>query len=549
MKMSVGRTLAAAALVVLAMSGCGGGSDDDGDEGGESGSGATTTAAPTKKLDAATWWVFYRPPLTLDPVKFDDYPEGTILGNLCEPLLKVNSEFHLVPHLASEVDSSDPANWKFTIRSGVKFWDGSEMTADDVLFSLRRNLDPTNASILGLTTLQAVKSITKTGPDEVTVSLKAPDVTFGDRMSTGAGAVMSERFSKSAGDKLGTPDGKIMCTGPFELESWDGATKLTATRNDGYWDKKVPNKLGKITFVWPQDPALIANSLESGEFDGAFNVPPSTAPQLKRSAAGTLTVGTPEQTTMVESLAFINTKGSAAESTKVRQALNLAIDRDALIAAGWNDLATPAYTLAPSGFWGYARDVFEPAYDKAAKPRDVEAAKSLVAEAGAIAKQPIIAATPAGQPLSIDQMSIVQQNAREIGLDFRIKTVPPEQYGALFSDPKAREGYTLLMTIGYTHTRNPLIIYDDVLGPNGLTNLAGYNNPKVNDLLARAKAETDDQERAKLTVQVQDLFLEDLPFLPMVAPNTTLFQGDGVTGAPVTFTYVNSPWAAMVGGK
>jgi peptide/nickel transport system substrate-binding protein len=512
--------------------------------------GAGRTSVPNGTAAGAsgsiTWWVFYRPLLSLDPVKFEDYPENTILGNLCEPLLTVTPTYKIVPNLASKVDGSNPDKWVFTIRSGVRFWDGTKMTVDDVVYSLKRNFVPTNASVFGFTFFRDVKSVAKTGANKVTITLKAPDVTFPIRVVTGATAVISKRHAVKQGDKLGTPGGGIMCTGPYKVARWDGATKLVAKRNAAYWNTQAKPSVDEITFTWPQDPGVVANAFTSGELDGGFNLPPGSAAKLKGSSAGTLRVGTPNQSLMVESLAFINPAGSAAADARVRQALDLAVDRKALVAAAFNGLAIPAYTLTPPGTWGYERKTFSAAYAKAVRPQNLDKAKELVEQAGAVAKKPIVVATPAGQAISINQISIIQQNAKSIGLDLQIKALPPEQYGALFSDPSARAGINALITIGYDHAPDPLAYYDDALGPTGIANFTGYSNPAVTKLLAQAKAERSTAKRAALVVKIQQHYLKDLPAITLLSPLTTVFERKGLTGAPLTYSYQSTAWTTAL---
>ncbi len=517
--------------------------------GGSATGAAVVTSAPTKPLASATWWVFYRPPLSLDPIKNEDYPENTILGNLCEPLLTVTPNFQVVPDLASAVNSSNPAKWVFTIRSGVRFWDGTPMTADDVVYSLERNLVPANASVFGATDLTEVAKIAKTAPNQVTITLKHPDVGFGERLVTGASSVVSESYAKRLGSRFGTPNGGIMCTGPYKLVSWDGATQLVVARNPNYWNTAAEPKLGRLTFVWPQDPGIVANSFLSGEFDGGFNLPWSAVSRLQSSSSGTLSVGNASQTLMVELLAFINPQGTAAADPRVRQALNLAIDRGALVQSVFNGMAAPAYSLAPQGTWGYAQNVFRAAYDQIPAQRNLAEAKRLVKAAGAVARKPITIATPAGQPLSTDQIAIIQQDAQQIGLTVRIDAIPAEQYGALFSSPQARKDITALLTIGYNHVQDPLADYEDSLSPSGIANYDRYDNPAIDKLIAQAQATADPTARANLVVQIQNQFLKDLPDLPILSPYTTLYQSSRITGAPITYTYENTAWAARLGGR
>ena len=85
------------------------------------------------------------------------------------------------------------------------------------------------------------------------------------------------------------------------------------------------------------------------------------------------------------------------------------------------------------------------------------------------------------------------------------------------------------------------------MGPGALFNYGGYTNDEVADLLTRAKAETDPTTRAKLVVEIQDIFVRDLPWIPLVAPSVRVFENNQLTGAPKSFVYLNYPWAADLG--
>ena len=109
-------------------------------------------------------------------------------------------------------------------------------------------------------------------------------------------------------------------------------------------------------------------------------------------------------------------------------------------------------------------------------------AKKLVAQAGAVAKQPIVLAIPAGTQEVADVGQVVEQSAAAVGLNVRLKTVPLAQFGALFSDPSTRKGDDLIFTINYDQDPDPLSIYDDIAQPTGISNFNRYDNPKVTQL-------------------------------------------------------------------
>ncbi|HEY6797538.1 MAG TPA: ABC transporter substrate-binding protein, partial [Kineosporiaceae bacterium] len=172
-----------------------------------------STGAATKDVDAVTWSGDYRPLISLDPVKLADYPEETAIPNICEPLLRVAADYSLSPGLARSFTFTDPTTLVLNLRPGVRFSDGAPMTAADVAFSLNRNLDPKVGSNYAFW-FAAVKAITATDPNTVTITFRSPAPTFPVVLGTLAGAVVEQRFAVAKGQAFGSPDTGVVCTGP-----------------------------------------------------------------------------------------------------------------------------------------------------------------------------------------------------------------------------------------------------------------------------------------------------------------------------------------------
>jgi peptide/nickel transport system substrate-binding protein len=160
------------------------------------------TPAAKGEIDSFSWATYAEPP-TLDYIQAFDYPQNTILSNVCESLMRWTPQLKEEPGLAEKAGNPDPTTWVFDLRAGVKFHDGGVMTADDVVFSLNRQLNPDNAAAWA-TVFQNVDTITKTGPLQVTVKLKTPDSQFPQYMATAAGVVASAQGVQAAGKDYGT---------------------------------------------------------------------------------------------------------------------------------------------------------------------------------------------------------------------------------------------------------------------------------------------------------------------------------------------------------
>jgi peptide/nickel transport system substrate-binding protein len=523
-----------------------------------SGSGGSNTTllqtkAATKDLSSLTWWIWYRPIASLDPVKYADYPEQLIIPNMCESLVTEAPGQKIVANLATSWTQPNSTTVIFNIRRGVKFWDGTTMTSADVAYSLKRNFVTANASIYAYEpSFQNIKSITATGPYTVKVTLKTPNVTFIPEMASLGGAVVEKAFAQKAGSNFGTPQGKVMCTGPYELQSWNGSTSLVVVKNKNYWNKTLEPKTSKVTFVWPQDPGQVASAFEAGDFAGGFDILPSDIVSLQKATSGALYVGPQSQAVISEILCVIGTKGAIANKD-VRQALSLSINRTELISAVDYGIGAPAYTYADPGYFTYQTSAFQAAYAKIAQEysnsaKAVTEAKKLVKEAGAVAKEPIVLAVQGGNPDAANEAEVVEQSADAVGLNFKLKVVTDAQYGALFSDAAARKGFDLIESSNYDGDPDALALYDDIALPGAISNFNAYDNPAVVKLLGQANGTANTATRAPLVIKAQKLIMQDMPWIPLTFVPGTAFVRKGICGVTLDFSQMYGPWAASVGG-
>ena len=401
---------------------------------------ALTTPPATKPIASFTWWVYYRPIISLDPIKTEDYPESMILDNMCESLLRQVPGQKIVPNLATAYRYTSPTTLKLTIRQGVEYWNGTPMKTSDVVWNLNRNRSAKAGSAY-FSYLANIHSVKQTGPSTVTISLSRPDYGIPFDLSTFSGVIVSPSYAKAKGTDFGTASGGVMCTGPFTFQSWNGATSVVATRNNRYWNPALKAKSGKVTFLFNENDNSTTQGFVTGQYDGGYFVPIAGVPTLRNTDAGTLYIGPPQQAGMVGQLVPITTS-RALSSPLVRQALWMVIDRPGITHSLLNGLGTPAYGFNSAAGWNEDRAGFAAAEKAlAAKAGNITAAKALVAKAGAIAKKPIVISVPAGRSLSLDEIAVIQQNAKKAGLNVTIRSLGDAAFAATITDPKARAGY------------------------------------------------------------------------------------------------------------
>ncbi|NUT42298.1 MAG: ABC transporter substrate-binding protein [Thermoactinospora sp.] len=524
-----------ATLAVLSLAACGGGAQQRSAP--SPGAARLSTGTPEAKgeIDSFTWAIYAEPPI-LDYAYAFDYPQNQVLANVCESLMQWTPELKVRPGLAEKFEQRDPRTLVYTIRKGVKFHGGGELTADDVVYSLKRHLDPGVGSYW-ISTFRDVESIDKTGPMEVTVRFKQPYSLFNEQMATSAGTVVSAAGVRARGKEYGTADGGLDCTGPFKLGAWAKGQSITLDRFDGYWGERA--RSGKVTFTFVPDSAARANALVTGEADGSYMIPTTALARLRASGAGTVYAG-PNLTTMnliVSDLA----KGPLAD-VRVRRAISLALDREGLVKATLGEFSGATSVLAPAESWRNAASARPSAPPVA---RDVEAARKLVAEAGATGRK-IVVAQSGIAPEFLVLANSLQAAGKEIGLDVEVRPVAPDAYTALFSDPKAREGIDLFPTSWYLSVTDPLSMYG-LFQTGQFENYGGFSDPAYDELVVAANNEFDPAERAAITARLQEATAAQLPWIPIADIANTVFLNKRITGAPTSIAYLYYPWAADIG--
>ncbi|MEU4550209.1 ABC transporter substrate-binding protein [Nonomuraea dietziae] len=528
------RTALAVLTLAVTAAACGGGGG--GTAAPSPGKGLSSgTPEPKGDIDAFTW-VSYAEPPTLDYVHAFDYPQNMVLSNVCESLMRWTPELKEEPGLAEKAVQRDPKTLVYTIRKGVRFHSGAEMTADDVVASLNRHLDEKIGSYW-VSTFRNVESITKTGPMEVTVRFRRPDALFALEMGASPGTVVSAASLKARGKAFGTADGGLDCTGPFKLGAWTKGQSIQLDRFAGYWGERA--RSGKVTFTFVPDTAARTNALVTGEADGGYLIPAASVARLRASGAGTVYAG-PNLTTANLIVSDLN-DGTLAD-VRVRQALSLAIDRQGLVKAALGEHSAPTLVPGPVQAW---RNAAEARPAAPAVKRDVEAARRLVAEAGAQGKKIVIATSNAAPEFPVIS-NAVQAAAKEIGLAAEVRTVAPDAYTALFSDPEARKGIDLFPTFWYLSATDPLELYG-LFQTGQFENYGGFSDPAYDKLVDAAEGEFDRVERARLTAKLQESVAARLPWIPLADLDNVMFLGKRITGAPTSISYLYYPWAADIG--
>ncbi|GAA2274056.1 ABC transporter substrate-binding protein [Nonomuraea roseoviolacea subsp. roseoviolacea] len=503
----------------------------------------TTTPPGTGRVDRVTW-ALYRGTTSIDPITAGDYPEITVTSLMCESLFRQGPDGSPGPGLATSLEYPDPRTAVLKLREGVRFWDGSPMTAEDVAFSIERNRDPKGGGYW-VPVLSRVTSVKATGPLEVTLKLSRPDHWLRDVLSYMPGMVVSKAYVTAKGKDYGTARGGAMCTGSYKLGEWRTGDVLSVVRNDAYWNRSAVPLTGRIDFKGIPDEATLTAALLTGEVDGAYlELPLSTMDQVRASDAVKVYQG---PSYLIDALIVADLRRGPLADARVRRALSLAIDREAYVATLYKGTAQPARALGTPGTWGYERGTFEAAWSALPDPKaDLETARRLVQEAGASGKTVTFGMSNELNKL-VTEANLFKTAAERIGLKPRLKAVSADAYGGFFLDPKARADVDGFFTTNYPNWADPGALYASFALPGGPQDYGGYRSAEAADLLERARGAAGPKERAELTVRAQRTVTGDLPWIPVVAPDTVLVLNARLSGATVSSQHLFAPWADRLG--
>ncbi len=441
-----------------------------------------------------------------------------IMENVSETLteLDVRGGTGVQPRLAEKWEQNADGSWRFHLRQGVKFSDGTGFDAKDVKHSFDRIMSDKNTCesrryFGGMT-------VTPTVVDDYTIDFKADPVQpILPLLLTLVTIVPEETPLEFVREPVGT--------GPYKLSNWTPGQQIVLTSRDDYWGAKP--EVTEATYLFRADPAVRAAMVQAGEAD----LSPSIS-QVEATNAATDFSYLDSETVYLR----IDHNIEPLNDVRIRRALNLAIDRQAFLGTLLPDSALLATAIVPPPTLGWNKDVKVPAYDP-------EAAKKLIEEAkadGVKVDTPItIIARSANFPNVTEIMEAIQQQLQEVGLKVELKFVEVAEHEQYYSKPFAEgRGPQLVAAMHDNSKGDPSFSMFFKYATEGTQ--SGFSDPKVDDLIKRASAAVGD-ERAKLWSEliaylhddvVADVLLfhmvgfsrvsERLDFKPTMATNSML---------------------------
>jgi peptide/nickel transport system substrate-binding protein len=498
------------------------------------------TTPPGAKPVSSVVWATTRDVISLDPIYAYGYPEYTADSLMCESLLRQAPDGSVGPGLAT-VSNLSPTTLVFTLRPGVKFWDGHPVTSADVVYSLDRNINATLGGFYSAV-FDRVGSITATSRSQVTIKLKQPDYWLEGELSSIPGIVIEKSFAEKQGKNYGTPAGSIMCTGAYMFKSWTSG--VVAVRNPHYWNPSVHPLVGQIAIKGVPDIATLTAGLETGAIQGDYGVGLPTLNPLKNSSSVKVYQGPGWSS---DAFVVASLRGVLG-NLNVRRALSLALNRQGIISSVYQGAAQLPRWLSSPGTFGYGRSVFDRAY--ASSPvltQNIAEARKLAKQAGATGKTITIGTTSQLAVIAGDTAAY-QAAAQAIGLKVVLKSVSAQDYINFLSYPKARAGLDGFPAPDYGDYADPAALLAITVLPGGSENYDNFTDPAIIAALEQARSTANPDQRAALVAKAEKLAAQQLSWIPSVQPDTVLVLGKGLTGAVSSSAYLYSPWADQLGG-
>lgn len=459
--------------------------------------------------------------LSMDPHSLNESLQLSVTGNIYEGLLGRNKDLSLAPALATSWKQTSPTVWRFELRKGVQFHDGTPFTADDVLFSFARAAG--EGSDLK-SNVNDIKQVRKVNDFTVEIETKAPFPILPNQLTTTY--ILSKKWAEAnqatrpVDRRKGIENAasfRANGTGPFRLRERQPNVRTTFVRNGNYWGK-IDGNVQEVVFTPISSDATRVAALLSGEIDVIEPVPVQDIDRINRSANARVLAG-PELRTIFlgmdqkrDELLYSSVKGkNPFKDKRVRQAFYQSIDIDGIQKTVMRGASNPTALMIGPGVHGFNAD------QNKRLPFDPEASKKLLAEAGYPNGFEVTMNCPNDRYVNDARIcQTVAANLSRIGVKINLMA---ETKGTYF--PKVLRRDTSFYLLGWTPSTydahdalNALMACPGDTGA-GQFNLGAYCNPKQTQLIQQIQSESDQKKRDAMIREAFDIHTADIGHLPL----------------------------------
>ncbi len=477
---------------------------------------AGTSLASLPALAATLTIMQTEAPRSMDPGDQTATYTAAVLDPMYEGLIRRGANNVLEPGLATEWSGDESGLvWTFKLRDGVKFHDGTDFNADAVVKNFNRHLDSGRGLAASGRLRLILDKVEAVDDATVQMTLKRRYPAFLALLTTASSWMVSP-----AADEAGTIGTKAVGTGPYRLVEYKSGEYVLEEKNPDYWGGAT-DSVDNLKWTWTSEPSVMNMAVQTGDADIVTPLPPVFSGQLAATDGVQLKSADGAAVFWVS----LNTEMKPLDDVRVRQALNLATDRDGLVRAIMHGYATPANSPLPPVFANY--DTSLPAAEF-----DIEKAKQLLADAG----------YPDGFSMSVAVQEpearigeLLQAMWAKIGVNLDVSRMESGVWSkAAFADPaeKAKDNIGSVMTSwstlidGDDQQLRPL--YHSASSAPAGANLGFFKDEKLDKMLDDATEELDPAERSKFYKQAQHYIVEQAPHVLLYTTQDIYAVRDGV---------------------
>jgi len=447
-------------------------------------------------------------PVNLDPPQVTDLNSNRVGRRIVETLVTFPEEStQIVPGLAeSWTISKDGLQYTFKLRRGITFHDGTPLNAEAVKFSIERQINPNHPAYkLGKYPFANfffgnVKAVEVLSEERVAFLLNEARASFIAVLAQGAASIVSPTAVMKWGPDYPThPVG----TGPFRFASWDRGQRVVLEKNPTYW--KYPVKVERVIYRPIVEDQARLTELLTGTLDVIVGVPADFVSQLEQNAKITLL----KQVGAHVWYLGMNNQKKPFDDKRVRQALNYAVNKDAIVKDVLKGTGAASRGPVLPGTWG-ADPALKP------YPYDPERAKKLLAEAGypsGFSTTLWVPESGSGMQAPVAMSTVMQSNLKAVGVNVSLQTM---EWGAYLAKLRTKE-QELFALSWMAGTEDPDMVMYPLLHSSQWTpvgpNRALYKNARFDALLQQARLTTDQAKRAQLYKEAQRILVDDAPWV------------------------------------
>lgn len=462
------------------------------------------------------------PVQSLDPHLESAAATHRVLENILEGLVRVNWDYELEPHLAESWEvSDDRTTLTFSLRQGIQFHDGTELTADDVIANFRRIVD---GEMLGAEYFKDVGAMD--APDEYTVRLELdqPYAPLLSQLATPQVSIVPKELAEQ--DKIEAPVG----TGPFEFESRELEAEFVMVRNEEYWRDDLPY-MDRVVKTEIPDSETRMNSFRAGELDFINDIPPRRVEDVESNSDHEYLERFPK------SLVYLgmNCDEEPFDDLDARLALDYAIDKEELVEATlYGNGMTTASPAAPDSQWEHPS--VEP------RPQDFDKAQEHLEAAGYADGYDASFKIPESYEDQVTAAEVINAAAAEVGINLNIELIT---WGNWLSDVWTDQNFQAT-TSSYLGLWYPDFAFHKFLHPDGAFFFTGWVDEEYNELVEEARRTFDVDRRAELYHDATEILHERraghlfLYWMPNMLARYTHYKGEVMSPDGSTFRFADT---------